>query len=430
MKTWSTTIMVAGVAIALIIGLVGGYFINSFTTSQGTSTGGLTGAIPIGSMQDVSGAQAFTGRSQLAGIQLGVKDVNAFLNASGQKWYFNLIAVDSQDSPSVALTQLQSLAVQGVKAVLGITQSTQIRTMKAYSDANHILLMSGGSTDPSLSIAGSYIFRFAPDDTFQAQAIYRMLVSSNITHAVFVRDVGSAQDAIVSSIQQKFIATGGTVLVDVSYPVGTTSLAVEAGEIGTAVQNALNAGVPMKNICVVHCGHEEVVPLWDLLKNDYPRALNVTWFGYDGTALDIVISGQGGGAIASQVKYPACVFAVTSSPKYQEVQAQLTATLGAPPKSYAECEYDSVWVLALSMLACGQYDADAISKVMIPVANRYFGASGWTVLNTKQDRSSGVYDFWYVVKNMTDPTKYYWAVGATWDYTTDAISWVGLTPPS
>ena len=58
--------------------------------------------------------------------------------------------------------------------------------------------------------------------------------------------------------------------------------------------------------------------------------------------------------------------------------------------------YEATWVAALSVLAAGQNNGQAIQKALPGVANNYFGASGWTQLQASGDEAPVGYSIYEV----------------------------------
>ena len=96
------------------------------------------------------------------------------------------------------------------------------------------------------------------------------------------------------------------------------------------------------------------------------------------------------------------------------------ATVGQTPDSYAINAYDATWVAALSVLAAGQNNGQAIQKALPGVASNYFGASGWTKLQPSGDEAPVGY-YIYEVQTVSGTTQ--WVLAGTYSAATDTVAW-------
>ncbi|RLF02945.1 MAG: ABC transporter substrate-binding protein, partial [Thermoprotei archaeon] len=106
------------------------------------------------------------------------------------------------------------------------------------------------------------------------------------------------------------------------------------------------------------------------------------------------------------------------SPKYEEFTERFRGIYGEDPDPYCYTIYDAVWVAALSILEAGEYDGALIAKALPRVASRYFGVSGWTLLNENGDRAGGDYLILRVVKT---PTGYKWVRAGVYTFASDSV---------
>src|SRR5262249_3288696 len=87
------------------------------------------------------------------------------------------------------------------------------------------------------------------------------------------------------------------------------------------------------------------------------------------------------------------------SEKEARVAARIEALAGRPPQVCSLAAYDAVWLAALTAVASGgTADTAAFARVLPRTADNYFGATGWTRLNTAGDRDAADYEVWAVVE--------------------------------
>ncbi len=99
---------------------------------------------------------------------------------------------------------------------------------------------------------------------------------------------------------------------------------------------------------------------------------------------------------------------------------EFNATAHESPVSYAINAYDAAWVIALSVLAAGQNNGQAIQKVFANIADHYFGASGWTSLQASGDEAPVGYDIYEV---QTKGTTTQWVLAGTYSSGSDTVTW-------
>ena len=381
----------------------------------------LTGDVKIGGLLPLSGDLASYGQNSKAAAELAVIEVNAFLNKSGAGWRLKLVVEDTETKATTALAKVTALYAQGIKIFIGPQASGELRGIKAYCDANKLLVISQSSTATSLSIAGDYIFRFCPDDNIQGPAIARMMYSLGIRYVIPVYRGDAWGDGLKDSTKAVFERLGGHFIEGVRYSVEPTpaTFTVEAASLASKVTDA-KAQYGAANVGVLDISFEEATRFL-LDAKEYAVLSTVKWFGSDGTVqLDAMAADANVAEFVAAVKFPNTIYAPTVSAKYETVRLYCNATLGRMPDAYVYSCYDSVWVYALCLLQLNKYDPEAIRAVMPDVAKNYFGGSGWVVLNAAGDRAQSDYDIWAI---QYTGGKYQWVRAGTWIATADSISW-------
>lgn len=88
-----------------------------------------------------------------------------------------------------------------------------------------------------------------------------------------------------------------------------------------------------------------------------------------------------------------------SSQKYVEMGTRYEGLTGQPWGFYASCRIDAGWILAQAVLETQRsitpkIIGTEIAKVLPDICYRYFGYSGWCLLNEAGDRVPVNYDIW------------------------------------
>ncbi len=89
---------------------------------------------------------------------------------------------------------------------------------------------------------------------------------------------------------------------------------------------------------------------------------------------------------------------------YEQFVSDYTEQFGAAPETYCDTTYDAVWAAAKAIEAAGVYDGEAIKAALVELA--FDGATGPISFDELGDRSSGAFEIWEVVKDVTAITGY------------------------
>jgi len=409
----SSSLAAIGAVVALLIGIGAGLAIGpvvfpaqaatvtttlvstQIMTQTVTQTAGLTGKIIIGALLPLTGDLASYGENSRVTLEIAVRDVNDYLRRVGAPVTVELAIEDTQTKPDVALTKLQSLAARGVKIFIGPQTSAEVRQIKSYADSNKLLLVSQSSTAPALAIPDDYVFRFCPDDTIQGPAISSVAKALGVKAVVQVWRGDAWGDGLQESTKKSGEAFGFEYAEGVRYAPEAKEFSAEVRLLNDRVTQLLQKYKP-EEIAVELIAFNEAVT-FIVQAAEYPNLAKVRWLGSDGTAqLDELIKEPTAAQFAATVNWINPIFAPTESDKYTRLVDEAKARLGRVPDSYAIAAYDQLWVLALAILQVGKYDAEAVKDVLPNVANNFFGASGWIVLNAAGDRATADYSLWAV----------------------------------
>ncbi|GBC68653.1 Leu/Ile/Val-binding protein [archaeon HR01] len=395
----SSALTAVAAVVALLIGLGAGIALAPaiFPPQATTITQqvGFTGKLTIGALLPLTGDLASYGENSKVTVEIAVRDVNDYLRKAGIPVTVEVVVEDTQTKPDVALTKLQSLAARGIKLFIGPQTSAEVRQIKSYADSNKLLLVSQSSTAPALAIPDDYVYRFCPDDTIQGPAISAVAKALGVKAVVQVWRGDAWGDGLQEATKKSGEALGFVYAEGIRYSPEAKEFSAEVRLLNDRVAELLKTYKP-EEIAVELIAFNEAVTFISQAA-DYPDLARVRWLGSDGTAqLDELIKDPKAAAFSVQVNWINPIFAPTESGKYTKLVEEAKARLGRVPDSYAIAAYDEVWVLTLAVLQVGKYDAEAVKSVLADVANNFFGASGWIVLNAAGDRATADYSLWAV----------------------------------
>ena len=165
--------------------------------------------ISIGALVPITGDWATNGEQVKAALDVGLVDVNRFLENIGSDKRAVLAVEDTKADPAIALEKLTALHDQGMNIVIAAGSSQELQAMKDYADKNGVLLVASSSTAPSLAIPGDNIYRLVTDDTHQGEVMDLFLASSNISAMVPMARDDVWGDGLLKATGKGFLAEEG-----------------------------------------------------------------------------------------------------------------------------------------------------------------------------------------------------------------------------
>ncbi len=403
------------------------------STASAQATGLCNGqTIHIGALNDLSGELSAQGKGDLAAEQVAITEVNAFVKSSGCSLTFVLDNYDYKLDGPTALSNLQTMHSNGIQVVVGPLNSGAARAILPYANSNHMVLISPSSTSPTLHVTdttNNYLFRTAPNDAAQGQAIAREMLTYG-AKAVIIVNRDDTYGGGLANATKSFLLQDGLAAANIAGPIKYDPAATDYSSLVTQITtayNSLNTGASAGKVYIVAVSFQEIDSILAQAKTAGSPIYNaVPWFGSDGEAQNSAIanSTSGAGAYAAHVVLPSTLFNVVNNSKtlqfYQTYKgtAALTAIVSGGV-FYTMEGYDDVWLAALSIMAAGQNSGTAIHAVFPTVANSFYGLTGWEGLSGN-DRIPGSYQIWKVVASGAGGT---WVLAGTWDYNSDTVAW-------
>ncbi len=347
--------------------------------------------VVIGALLPLSGNLSSSGMAAQAGLEVAVDDVNTYMADKGMK--VRLVIEDDETNPSIAVAKIKKLKETGAKFIIGPDSSASLEAVKTYADENGIILISHGSTAPSLSIASDNVFRLLPDDTSQAEAMADMMRNDgiNVILPVWRGDIWG--QGLYEATKTDFVNLGGTVVDGVRYDPNTdfsNELELLRSKVDSAVKD-----YGKDKVAVYFLGFQEVVNLFE--RADNTSVSNVKWYGSAGTALGSdLINNKEAARFAMKTGFLNPYYSREVKDKYSKLEEKTKAKVGVE-HLYALTAYDALWLSALAYISSnGSSDVNVLKKALIETASSYDGATGPTILNEAGDRRFASYDFWAV----------------------------------
>ncbi len=367
----------------------------------------------IGLLIPTTGDFATHGNENFIAANMAINDFNDHLEKLNKNWKLDSVNVNSETNPKISLEQVKKLHAENISIIIGPETSAELAAIKPFADSNEMFILSPTSTAPSLAVKDS-IYRLAPDDTNQGDAINALLKENGIKAVILITRDDTWGNDLSNSITNSFVENkvGESVMRILYNPEAPHSF--ETIENTYLLITNLSDSYEMDKIAIVLLGFGEST---DFLKdaNSHPLLKDVKWFGTDSNANEQrIIDDNDALNFANEVDFTAVQFGTVSNDIHDDVESRMIEQIGRLPSTYAYSSYDAVWIVGLSILKTDSMNPEMIDSVFEEVASEYVGALGDVELNDAGDLKSANYDVWKIKDNE-------WKVSAYYDYLTDEI---------
>lgn len=349
--------------------------------------------ILIGALLDFSGSWITLGRASEATLNIAVDEINQQLESDGRDERVRLVIEDTGLDPDTALEKLEALHEQGVQVVVGPQSSSEVSALKDFADENDILIISQGSTASTLSLPDDNVFRFAPDDRQEAQALIPLFLDDGVQTLLPVCRNDQGNQGLCDSVSAGFEEAGGTSLEQIDYEGDA-----DAASVVEQIQTAL-AGSDPATTAIYLAAFEEVVGLFT--EASAAGLDNVTWYGSSSLALSPVLIAEENAeaeAFAETVSFPNPIFGLNpdNSGRWQPLADSVAEEVDFEPDAFALSTYDIVNIAVDAYLAVGFDDFAAYKAEFAEIAASYDAVTDSTELNESGDRLIAAFDFWQI----------------------------------
>ena len=193
-------------------------------------------------MLPITGSLAFLGPPEVAGVKLGVKEVNEAGGVLGKP--VELIEGDSGDKSNNAFnTTVDSHIAANVDAMIGAASSGVTLAFLDRAVQAGIIVFSPANTSKDLSTfadKGLY-YRLAPSDILQGQVLADLVAEDGYTEVAVLNLQDPYGTGLAADFQKAFEASGGTVVAGgpISYKQDATNFDPEVQKVVDANPEAL-----------------------------------------------------------------------------------------------------------------------------------------------------------------------------------------------
>lgn len=340
--------------------------------------------VQIGILLPHTGSLHSSGVHMQAAADIAVADFNAYLEENDIRWRLIAVSEDTGTDPDQTLAKVKKLHEGGIDIIIGPGGSRQLASVMNYANENNMLVISPGSTAPSLAISDDAIYRTVPDDLTQGRAFGAIMWHDDIRAIVPIWRGDVYGDDLVAETVADFIERGGVAYQGVRYDPASEVFDERIMELAS-VMDGVVAEHGAGHTAVLVVAFDEVLDLLqDASRVDILR--DVRWVSNE----PVIQSGVEYDATLS--KFAADVGLVTIQQFFNltergyAVRDTLTEQFAATPTVFAYPSYDAVWLAGMSMLETGDINPTSLRSVIHDVAmSGINGTLGSTVLNEAGD---------------------------------------------
>ena len=333
------------------------------------SDAGDDGAIKIGFLYTTPNRNNSRYGAELATIQLnkedGVRGIPIQLIARGIPTQ-RLISDNISDTEYVAELAEELIAEEGVSAIVGPNRSRHAVVVAEIAQRHGIPMMTTSATNPSVTVAGDFVFMAAFTDDFQGKVMAEFATQDleAQTAAVLTHEGDVYSEGLSQTFIDNFTAYGGEVVADQFYMAGDTDFTVQLTAIAEAAPDVVfSTGFIPEVPLAVRQAKEEIRITATFIGGDSWD--NAALIATAGTAVDGSFFSSGFSAKAEPGDL--------GEDAHQFVTAY-TTMFGLVPDGGAALGYDALRLVVLAMRRADDLTPTAI-RDQIAATNNYSGAT-------------------------------------------------------
>lgn len=195
-------------------------------------------SLKVGTILPQSGALAFLGPPEEAGVALGIQDVNAADAGISVEAIFRDSGDTTTDTATVSVTDLLS---QDVSAIIGAASSGVSLTVIDQIVAAGVVQFSPANTSPTLTDYddnGLY-WRNAPSDLLQGEVLGNLIAEDGAATLGMMVLNDAYGTGLAAALKATFEAAGGSVVAEELFNEGDTSFDAQVSALTAAAPDAI-----------------------------------------------------------------------------------------------------------------------------------------------------------------------------------------------
>jgi len=408
---------IAFMVVFLIIGLAIGYGIGFYVGGLSAPQVGVTTerTYTLGVTFALSGAVSSVCVQWEPIVKMAIDDLNNLTKSMGLNIVFKPYILDDASTPDGALKNVQTLYAAGIRIVIGPSLSSQVKAVKAFSDANKLIIIAPCSNSPALAIPDDYIFRTQPSALGESKALATLAVQEGLKSVVSFHINDEFCNVFAQYFKKFFEESGGTVLYDIAYQPGQADYGSDVASLASWVSK-------LRPDAIFYCGYDTDGANVLTHAADEPALRGVRWLTVEGFYGAPEVLTPKVVDFARAVNMVGIRPVPIVNPLYDEFVERLKK-YGAVPTLCSENVYDAVMIAGLAVIRTGgTSDPDVLRRAILEVAKTYHGPGGWGLFDENGDRLQASFRLWTM--SFVNGTYQYVDIG----YITDSSIVIEKTP--
>lgn len=335
-------------------------------TASACATGGTAesdgeeGPLKIGTLLPQTGALAFLGPPEIAGVDLALKEINESGGVNGAD--AEVLHRDSGDTTTDLATQSTTeLLNEGVSAIVGAASSGVSQTVINQITGAGVVQVSPANTSEVFTDwdDNGYYFRTAPSDVLQGRVLGNYMVSQGAASIGMIVLNDAYGTGLAENIRIAVEDAGGEVVVESLFNEGDSQFTSQVDEVVGADPDAI-AVITFDQV-------KSIVPLLTARGVEADQMYFV-----DGNVADYSADFDPGTLEGAAGTQPGAFAGNDLQERLAEMDPDLTSY------NYAAEAYDATALVALAAIAAGSNDAEAIRDAMVDVSKDGEKCEGFT----------------------------------------------------
>lgn len=323
--------------------------------------------IEFGAVLPLTGTYEIYGQSIKKGIEIAVKDLEA---RADFPYEIEVTILDTQSDPATGKQMLDDEFGDGVFAAVGGVTTAEAMAMVEIADKWERVLISPSASSPELTGISKYFYRVFPSDSREGTTMGNFAARKlNVSTVVIITKEDPFARGIQEVFKTEFERNGGSVLEVIEYPQGAADFSGFIDRVMTVNPEA----------AYLAAYAEDTAKLIQALRQREFEGQILTTAAF---ALPEIIERVG--EDAEKVFLTRAVFEIDSGePAIADFVEAYRAQHGLSPDLYAAHGYDSVMVLAASLLESGPFASDFWKGIR--AIRDYAGVTGTIQFDEKGD---------------------------------------------
>jgi branched-chain amino acid transport system substrate-binding protein len=347
------------------------------------AAGACSREVRVAAVISTTGAASSYGEKVARGIELARRELDAEAGWFGRR--FVVLSDDDRTLPSHGVEVLRArIERDGVRLAIGAVTSPVSLALAETCESRGVVLVSPSASAPELSQAGEFVFRVAPSDTLEGNAMAEFARDLGLSRVAVLAVAGAYGDGLRSTFRRRFEGPRRRIVAGISFT-----------EVDAAVLDAMAAEVVAARPDGVYLGayEAEAAAITRRLREAGFRGVILA-----SSAIGAEFAARAGSAAEGTV-FPRFDFDPESAElPTREFVEHYRAEYGETPGPEAAQGYDSMRVLAKAVHDAGSSDPDAV-RLALSAMRDHVGATGRIAFDANGDVQR--YPRLYVVRRGT-----------------------------